>query len=59
MRMLAYFTGDTESPQALLAARHLDVAFVSPWLYHHESGQRVPECGQGCTVPRQGDVLRF
>ncbi|MDQ3171261.1 MAG: hypothetical protein M3Q55_14090 [Acidobacteriota bacterium] len=72
-----YFTGDTESTERLLAAKNLDVAFVSPWLYqavrrarlqidakqiviyHHESGQRVPECEQGCTVPRQGDVLRF
>lgn len=28
-----YFTGDTESTEALLAAKDLDVAFVSPWLY--------------------------
>lgn len=27
-----YFTGDTESTDALLAQRNLDVAFVSPWL---------------------------
>jgi len=27
-----YFTGDTEDADALLAARNLDVAFVSPWL---------------------------
>jgi L-ascorbate metabolism protein UlaG (beta-lactamase superfamily) len=27
-----YFTGDTESTDQLLAARDLDVAFVSPWL---------------------------
>jgi hypothetical protein len=27
-----FFTGDTEDPGALLAARDLDVAFVSPWL---------------------------
>lgn len=27
-----YFTGDTDDPGALLAARRLDVAFVSPWL---------------------------
>ena len=27
-----YFTGDTESPESLLAAEELDVAFVSPWL---------------------------
>jgi L-ascorbate metabolism protein UlaG (beta-lactamase superfamily) len=72
-----YFSGDTESPDSLLAARNLDAAFVSPWqyraalrsgktidakqivIYHHESGQTVAECGSGCTVPRQGDVLRF
>jgi L-ascorbate metabolism protein UlaG (beta-lactamase superfamily) len=28
-----YFVGDTEDPAALLAQRHLDVAFVSPWLW--------------------------
>jgi L-ascorbate metabolism protein UlaG (beta-lactamase superfamily) len=28
-----YFSGDTESPDSLLAARELDVAFVSPWQY--------------------------
>jgi L-ascorbate metabolism protein UlaG (beta-lactamase superfamily) len=28
-----YFTGDTESIDALTAARNLDVAFVSPWNY--------------------------
>jgi L-ascorbate metabolism protein UlaG (beta-lactamase superfamily) len=27
-----YFTGDTESTDALIAAKQLDVAFVSPWL---------------------------
>lgn len=27
-----YFTGDTESTDALLAQRNLDAAFVSPWL---------------------------
>lgn len=27
-----YFTGDTDDTQALLAARGVDVAFVSPWL---------------------------
>lgn len=27
-----YFTGDTDSPDQLLAMRDLDVAFVSPWL---------------------------
>lgn len=28
-----FFSGDTESPEALLAARNLDAAFVSPWLF--------------------------
>ncbi|MGE0865786.1 MAG: MBL fold metallo-hydrolase [Vicinamibacterales bacterium] len=28
-----FFSGDTEDPAALLAARNLDVAFVSPWLF--------------------------
>jgi L-ascorbate metabolism protein UlaG (beta-lactamase superfamily) len=28
-----YFSGDTESPDHLVALRNLDVAFVSPWLY--------------------------
>jgi len=27
-----YFTGDTDSAEALLAAKNLDYAFVSPWL---------------------------
>jgi L-ascorbate metabolism protein UlaG (beta-lactamase superfamily) len=27
-----YFTGDTEETQALLNAKNLDVAFISPWL---------------------------
>lgn len=31
-RRRLYFTGDTEDPDALLAARGLDLAFVSPWL---------------------------
>jgi L-ascorbate metabolism protein UlaG (beta-lactamase superfamily) len=28
-----YFTGDTESLDALVATKNLDVAFVSPWLF--------------------------
>ena len=28
-----YFSGDTESPDSLRAAKDLDVAFLSPWLY--------------------------
>ena len=71
-----YFSGDTESPASLLAARNLDVAFVSPWqyraalkrgridarrivIYHHQAGESVAECGAGCELPRQGQVLRI
>jgi L-ascorbate metabolism protein UlaG (beta-lactamase superfamily) len=38
-----YFTGDTESIDALVAARNLDVAFVSPWNHHAvvRSGRRI------------------
>lgn len=38
-----YFTGDTESMDALVAARNLDVAFVSPWLYRSvaKAGARI------------------
>lgn len=28
-------------------------------IYHHESTEAVPECRQGCHVPRQGETLRF
>lgn len=59
-----YFTGDTESADTLLAARNLDVAFVSPWLYRSiaKAGARIDaklvviyhhDIGQdvpGCTV---------
>jgi L-ascorbate metabolism protein UlaG (beta-lactamase superfamily) len=38
-----YFTGDTDSIDALVAARNLDVAFVSPWLFRSivKAGARV------------------
>ena len=38
-----YFSGDTDSPDRLLATRNLDVAFVSPWLYEsiNKSGRRI------------------
>jgi L-ascorbate metabolism protein UlaG (beta-lactamase superfamily) len=26
-------------------------------IYHHTAGEQVPECGQGCTLPRQGERL--
>ncbi len=72
-----YFTGDTESLEALLAAKNLDVAFISPWVYrsavrrgavldakrivvyHHSTGEQVPECRDGCEVPKQGETLRI
>jgi L-ascorbate metabolism protein UlaG (beta-lactamase superfamily) len=70
-----YFTGDTETIDRLLAARDLDVAFVSPWnyqsairrnrridatrivIYHHQAGEKVPECRDRCHVPRQGEMI--
>ena len=38
-----YFTGDTEDTGALLAAKDLDVAFVSPWLLRavQAAGRRI------------------
>ena len=38
-----YFTGDTEDTASLLAARELDVAFVSPWLLRtvQKQGRRI------------------
>jgi L-ascorbate metabolism protein UlaG (beta-lactamase superfamily) len=70
-----YFSGDTESSASLLAAKNLDVAFVSPWvyravvrnnhlvdarrivIYHHEAGERIPECREPCLVPRHGQTI--
>jgi L-ascorbate metabolism protein UlaG (beta-lactamase superfamily) len=42
-----YFTGDTDDTSALLAARGLDVAFVTPWLLKatHAEGRRI-DAGQ-------------
>ena len=34
-----YFSGDTDSAESLLAARGLDVAFVSPWQYRTALGK--------------------
>jgi L-ascorbate metabolism protein UlaG (beta-lactamase superfamily) len=28
-------------------------------IYHHESGERVPECPARCTLPKQGDTIRI
>ena len=38
-----YFTGDTEDAEALLSAKNLDVAFVSPWLFQRalKSGRSI------------------
>ena len=38
-----YFTGDTESIDALIAAKQIDVAFVSPWLLDavQKSGKQI------------------
>ena len=38
-----YFVGDTESPEALLNAKGLDIAFVTPWLLDalQKTGKRV------------------
>jgi L-ascorbate metabolism protein UlaG (beta-lactamase superfamily) len=38
-----YFTGDTESIDQLVAMKHLDVAFVSPWLFERaaKAGRRI------------------
>lgn len=72
-----YFSGDTESTDSLAAAKSLDAAFVSPWIYqsmikkgiridakrvviyHHQTGERVPGCDTGCSVPRQGSTIRI
>jgi L-ascorbate metabolism protein UlaG (beta-lactamase superfamily) len=42
-----YFSGDTESTQALVAARNLDVAFISPWIF-----QSVTRAGQTIDAKR-------
>ncbi len=26
-------------------------------IYHHQAGEKVPQCAAGCTVPRQGQTL--
>ena len=38
-----YFTGDTDDEQALLSAKNLDAAFVSPWLFQRalKSGRPI------------------
>lgn len=38
-----YFTGDTDDDEALLSAKNLDVAFVSPWLFQRalKSGRPI------------------
>jgi L-ascorbate metabolism protein UlaG (beta-lactamase superfamily) len=38
-----YFSGDTESTKSIAAAKNLDVAFLSPWLYQsaRQAGIRI------------------
>ena len=40
---------------ALRSGRALDVKRIV--IYHHESGESVPECRERCVVPVQGDTL--
>jgi L-ascorbate metabolism protein UlaG (beta-lactamase superfamily) len=51
-----YFTGDTDDTTALLAARDLDVAFVSPWLLRavQARGARI-DAGQVVVYHHRGD----
>ena len=28
-------------------------------IYHHQAGERIHECRDTCSVPRQGEILRF
>jgi L-ascorbate metabolism protein UlaG (beta-lactamase superfamily) len=61
-----YFTGDTDDAGALLAARNLDAAFVSPWILEkiHGLGKRIDarrvivyHHKSGETVPAFQDAL--
>jgi hypothetical protein len=70
-----YFSGDTEETAALLEARDLDVAFVTPWLLEavakagaRVDARRIVTCHQQPSsagqplpdsVPTQGEVLRL
>jgi L-ascorbate metabolism protein UlaG (beta-lactamase superfamily) len=53
----AAFVSSWQYRAALRTGRRIDARQIV--IYHHQSGEKVPECGEGCTVPRQGDVLRF
>jgi L-ascorbate metabolism protein UlaG (beta-lactamase superfamily) len=38
-----YFSGDTDSPDSVIASKNLDVAFVSPWMFRStlKRGERI------------------
>jgi hypothetical protein len=36
-----YFSGDTDDARSIIAAKSLDVAFISPWLYRSVNRQRA------------------
>jgi len=42
---------------ALKRGIHIDTKRVV--IYHHQAGEAVAECRDGCTVPRQGDTIRI
>jgi L-ascorbate metabolism protein UlaG (beta-lactamase superfamily) len=54
-----YFTGDTEETAALVAARDLDVAFVSPWLMGEMArrGERVNARRVVCYHHQAGEAV--
>ena len=39
----------------LRAGRQVDAKRVV--VYHHQAAERVPECRDRCTVPRQGETI--
>ena len=43
--------------RALSARRRIDARRVI--IYHHTVDESVPECREGCTVPKQGETLKF
>ena len=53
----AAFVSPWQYRAALRSGKKIDAKQIV--IYHHESGEQVAECGTGCTIPKQGDVLRF